>query len=121
MTTLILFVVAILVVATLAFLLRHRVAHHLPRAETLSTTVLLASIVVLAILALLPDLITLVSSMKLLSSFLRIFITLVAAVVAFLGCSKQAETPKPRKIHWEGPESGYQADTTLPPDHKENP
>jgi membrane-associated phospholipid phosphatase len=122
MTTLILFTCSILVVTILVFLLRHRLAPYLPRTETICTTILLASIIVLAILALLPDLVTMVSSMKLLSSFFRIVITLVAALVALIGCSKQAEQPKPRKIHWEGPETGYHADSTPDDDkHKESP
>ena len=130
MTTVILLACSILLTSIVAWLFRQRLIAstlpHLPRKETMKTAILLSSITLLAILALLPDLFILVSAMKLLSSFWRTALTLVATTFILaatcVGCSKPTETPKPHEIHWQGPETGFTGTTTLPSDKpKEEP
>ena len=87
----------------------------------MKTVILFVSIAVLSILPLLLDLIR-VSTMKVLSRFSRIVITLSAAFLACIGCTpKETEKPKPRQVHWQGPETGYTGTTTLPPDNADKP
>ena len=86
MTTLII-LGSILATVILAWLFRERLAHHLPRKETMTTATLIAAIVLLAFLALLPDILILVSTMKLLPPFFKIFLALSAAVAACLGAT----------------------------------
>jgi hypothetical protein len=50
------------------------------------------------------------------SRFLAIVLKLSTALAACLGCSKQADAPKPRGIHWRGPETGYKGTTVIEPE-----
>jgi hypothetical protein len=119
MTTVILLAASILTAAIVAWLLRRRLAAltlaYLPRKETMRTAILLTSIGLLAISALLPDLIFIAS---LATRKLRFVTTMLALSAALcIGCSKPAEPPKPHEIKWRGPETGYTATTPLPPDN----
>ncbi len=118
MTTLIL-LASILVVFILAWLFRQRLFQYLPRKESMTTALSFAPIALLVTLALLPDIVTVMSTMKLMPPAFRIVLALAAAVVACVGCSKQPDPPKP--IHWSASETGYQAETPPPPDNKEGP
>jgi hypothetical protein len=111
MTTLILLVCSIFA-AILAWRFRQCLAPYLPPRETMTTAILVGSIVLLAILALLPEILSLVSTMKLLPPIVKIVLVLAAAVVASIGCSKKPEAAKPDPIHWRGPETGYHAEST---------
>ena len=118
--TIVIVLASILATVILAWMLRRLASTlaHLPRKEALKSTILLASIGLLATTALLPDLVIMLSAIKLCSRFWRIALTLsVAAVVAFIGCSKPAEPPKPHEIQWRGPETGYTVTTPQPPDN----
>lgn len=57
-------------------------------------------------------LITLTALLLTLMSFAARGILAAATLVACIGCSKQAESPRP--IHWTAPESGYHAESPLP-------
>jgi len=126
MTTAILLAASILITAIVAWLLRRRLAAltlaYLPRKETMRTAILLASIGLLAISALLPDLIFIAS---LATRKLRFFVTVVtlsvAAAATCIGCSKPVEVPKPHEIHWQGPETGYTGTTIIDPDKPKEP
>jgi protein-S-isoprenylcysteine O-methyltransferase Ste14 len=127
MTALILLASSILVTAILAWLLRRRLAAStlacLPRKESMKKVILLASIGMLATFALLPD-ILIIASLIQATRKLRFVVTalaLSAALFACIGCSKQAEPPKPHEIHWQGPETGYSGMTELPPDNTGKP
>ncbi len=126
MTTFILLVL-ILVTAIVAWLLRRRlvasILARLPRKETMTTALLFASIALLLAIALLPDILILISTMSLMPPFFRIVLGLVAAAVICVGCSKQYDKPKPHAIHWRAPDTGYSAETVpaSPPDNKEGP
>jgi hypothetical protein len=122
MTTFILSVCSIVAII-LAWLLRRRLTIYIPRKNTTTPVLLIAAIIVLAIIALLPDIGVVCSTMKLLALHFKIVFTLVIAAttawsVACIGCSKQPQPARP--IHWSAPESGYQ-ETTLPPNNKEGP
>jgi peptidoglycan/LPS O-acetylase OafA/YrhL len=112
-TTLILLACSIAALV-LVWRFRQRLAHHIPRKETMSTAILVASIALLATFALLPDIVVLVSSMNLLPPLLKIVLVL-AAVAGCIGCSKKADKPQPTR--WSAPETGYHAET-IPPDNK---
>jgi hypothetical protein len=102
----------------LAWLFRQRIAQHLPSKETLTTAMLFAPIALLVGLALLPDVLLLISTMRLLPPAFRIVLGLTAATLVCVGCYKQTDAPKPRRLHWSAPDTGFQSDTTLPPDPK---
>ncbi len=106
---------SILVTAIVAWLLRRRLAAsilaRLPRKETVTTALLFASIALLLVIALLPDLLILFSTVNLMPHSLRMILGLAAASMVCIGCSKHAEPAKPAVIHWKGQDGGYQ-DTT---------
>ena len=102
----------------LAWLLRQRISRHLPSKETLTTAMLFAPIALLVGLALLPDVLLLISTMRLLPPAFRIILGLAAATMICVGCYKQADAPKPRRLHWSAPETGFQSETIFPPDPK---
>jgi hypothetical protein len=116
MTTLLLFACSIVVVSVLAWLYRQRLAQHLPTKKTMTDVLVVASIVLLAVLVLLPDIFIFVSTMKLLPTPFKIILTIAAAVVACIGCSKKTDAPQPRQIRWKASETGYTGTTVLPPD-----
>ena len=121
MTTVIILLASTLVTAIVAWLLRRRLAAsilaRLPRKETVTTLCIFAPIALLLILALLPDLLILLSTMNLLPHTFRIILGLAAATVVCIGCSKQnAEPTKPAIIHWKGQDGGYEDTTIVPPD-----
>jgi hypothetical protein len=124
MTTAILLAASILITAIVAWLLRRRLAAltlaYLPRKETMRTAILLASIGLLAISALLPDLIFIAS---LATRKLRFVVTVLtlASTALCIGCSKPAEVPKPHEIRWQGPETGYTGTTLIDPDKPKEP
>ncbi len=101
-----------------AWLLRQRIAQRLLSKETVTTVTLFAAVALLLVVALLPDILLLISTMKLLPPTFRIVLALAAAVTVCIGCSKQTDTPKPRRLHWFAPETGFQSETTFPPDPK---
>lgn len=123
MTTVIL-LASILVTAIVAWRLRRRLAAlthaYLPRKETMTTALLFAPIALLLLIALLPDLLVLISTMNLMPPYFRIVLALAATVLVCIGCSKKTDAPKPQPIHWRAPESGYTAETAPPP-NKEGP
>ena len=119
--TVILLASILLAASILAWLFRRRLAEQLPSKETMSTFLLFAPIALLVIIALLPDIFLLISTMSLMPPFVRIVLALVAAAVVCVGCSKQADKPKPHPIHWRAPETGYQAETVTIPPNKEGP
>ena len=100
---------SILVASILAWLFRHRLAHFLPRKETVTTACLFAPIALLLVIALLPDILLLFSTMNLLPHSFRIILGLAAAAMICVGCSKQSPEPaKPAVIHWQGQDGGYE-------------
>ena len=101
-----------------AWLFRQRLAHYMPRKETVTTVCLFAPIALLLILALLPDILLLILTMNLLPHSFRILLALAAAatVAVGIGCSKQTPEPtKPAVIHWQGQDGGYEDTTAVPP------
>jgi len=122
--TTILFAASIVAVSILAWLFRQRFIKHLPSKETMGTVCLVAPIVLLLVMAILPDILLLIGTLALMPPTIRTIIGIAAAaVVIYAGCSKQADKPKPHPIHWSAPETGYHAETVpaLPPDNKEGP
>ncbi len=107
---------SILVASVLAWLFRQRIAQHLPSKETVTTVTLFAAVALLLVVALLPDILLLISTMKLLPPSFRIVLALAAAVAVCVGCSKQTSEPtKPAVIHWQGQDGGYEDTTAIPP------
>jgi hypothetical protein len=49
------------------------------------------------------------------SSILWAFAKLCAVLAAILGCSSKIAPDKPREIHWQGQETGYQGTTVVLP------
>jgi uncharacterized membrane protein YoaK (UPF0700 family) len=118
MTTAIILLASTLATAIVAWLLRRHLAAsilaRLPRKETVTTVCLFAPIALLLILALLPDILLLVSTMNLLPHTFRIILGIAAATVVCIGCSKQnAEPVKPAVIHWKAQDSDYEDTTTV--------
>ncbi len=113
----ILFACSILAVAILAWLFRQRLARCLPRKETMTTVMLFAAVALLAVV-LLPDILLLVYTLNIMPHALRVVLGLAAATMVCVGCYKQADAPKPRRLHWSAQETGFQSETTLPPDPK---
>lgn len=111
MTTFILLACSILALV-LAWRFRRRLAHHIPRKENMTTTILVAATVVLAVLALLPEILILVSTVNLMPLFIKTALGLAAAAaIIYVGCSKRTEAPKQPAIQWTAPETGYHAET----------
>ena len=109
---------SILVASVLAWLFRQRLAHYMPRKETVTTVCLFAPIALLLIIALLPNIFLLILTMNLLPHSFRILLALAAAatVAVGIGCSKQTPEPtKPAVIHWQGQDGGYEDTTAVPP------
>ena len=102
----------------LAWLFRQRLARFLPRKETVTTVTLFAAVALLLAVVLLPDILLLVYTLSIMPHSLRIVLALAAATMVCVGCYKQADAPKPRRLHWSAPETGFQSETTLPPDPK---
>ena len=101
-----------------AWLFRQRIAQHLPSKETLTTAMLFAAVALLLVVVLLPDILLLVYTLNIMPHSLRIVLALAAATMVCVGCYKQADAPKPRRLQWSAPETGFQSETTLPPDPK---
>lgn len=102
--------------AAFAWLKRQRLARYLQWKETMFTITIIASIVLLALLAVLPDLIAVLSTLQLMPPLVKTALVLVAAVpLIVVGCSKQNEPAKP--IRWTAPETGYRGET--PPEPKQ--
>jgi hypothetical protein len=114
----ILFACSLFAVAILTWLFRQRLARFLPRKETMTTATLFAAVALLLAVVLLPDILLLVYTLSLMPHSLRIILALAAATMVCVGCWKQADAPKPRRLQWSAPETGYQSETTLPPDPK---
>jgi len=113
-----LFACSILAVTILTWLFRQRLARFLPRKETVTTVTLFAAVALLLAVVLLPDILLLVYTLSIMPHSLRIVLALAAATMVCVGCYKQTDAPKPRRLHWSAPETGFQSDTILPPDPK---
>ena len=67
-------------------------------------------------LALTP--ILLISALAFMPHCLKLILGFSAATcIIYAGC-KKADAPQPRRLHWSAPETGFQSETTLPPDPK---
>ena len=110
-----LLVAAFFALVVLAWLFRQRLITYIPRKDTMFTATLIVSVVALALLAELPDLVILLSATPLMSPFCKIALVL-AATVACIGCSRHAEPAKPAVIHWKGQDGGYEDTSIVPPD-----
>ncbi len=113
-----LFACSILAVSILAWLFRQRLAQHLPSKESMTTAMLFAAVALLLVVVLLPDILLLVYTLNIMPHSLRIVLALAAATMVCVGCYRQADAPKPRRLQWSAPETGFQSETTLPPDPK---
>jgi hypothetical protein len=59
--------------------------------------------------------------MKLISSpILWAMAKLCTILATILGCSPKIASDKPREIHWQGQETGYQGTTVVPPSNGTN-
>ncbi len=115
MTIAILFAISIIASIILAWLFRRRFAEYIPSKSAVSTFGIAAPVVLLLCLAILPDVLLLISAIAFMPHYLKIVVGLSAATcIIYAGCSKRTEVPKQPAIHWSAPETGYQADT--PPD-----
>jgi flagellar biosynthesis protein FliP len=114
----ILYVVSILAVSILAWLLRQRITHHLPSKRVMNNFGIVALVVLLLVLAILPDILVLLTTINLMPHSLKIVLGLAAAALICVGCSKRAEPPKQPAIQWTAPDTGYHAETR-PEIHKE--
>ncbi len=107
---------SILVASVLAWLFRQRLAHYIPRKETLTTAMLFAAVALLLVVVLLPDILLLVYTLNIMPHSLRIVLALAAATMVCVGCYKQNPQPtKPAVIHWQGQDGGYEDTTAVPP------
>ncbi len=112
MITVTLFAASIVAVSILAWLFRQRFIKHLPSKEALSTFCFVAPIILLLVMAILPDILLLIATLSFMPPTIRTVIGIAAAAaVIYAGCSKKADTPKPHPIHWSAPETGYHAET----------
>ena len=105
---------SILVASVAVWFFRQRLVQFLPSKETMTTLLLFAPIALLVGMALLPDVLLLISTLKLLPPAFRIVLGLAAATMVCVGCSKHAEPAKPAFIHWKGQDGGYEDTTTAP-------
>ncbi len=112
-----LFACSILAVAILTWIFRRRFAKYL-RKDTMSTISLIAPVALLLVLAILPDILLLFVTINLMPHSFKIVLALAAATMICVGCFKQADAPKPRRLHWSAPDTGFQSETTFPPDPK---
>jgi predicted permease len=121
--TTILFAASIVAVSILAWLFRQRFIKHLPSKETMGTVCLVAPIVLLLVMAILPDILLLIGTLALMPPTIRTIIGIAAATAVIYGGCKKADAPKPQPIHWRAPDTGYTAETVpaSPPDNKEGP
>jgi hypothetical protein len=113
----ILFACSILAVSILVWLFRQRLAQHLPSKETVSTFCLVAPVVLLLCVAILPDVLLLISALSFMPHYLKTILGLsAAACIIYAGCSKKADSPKQPAIEWTAPDTGYHAETppTIP-------
>ena len=119
MTIAILFAISIIAVSILTWLARRRFTKYLPSKEAVNTFCLVAPVVLLLCVAVLPDLVLFISLLAIMPHYLKLVLGLsAAACIIYAGCSKQSDTSKPRRLHWSAPDTGFQSDTTLPPDPK---
>ena len=82
-----LFAASIVAVSVLAWLFRQRFIKHLPSKETMSTFCLVAPIVLLLLMAILPDVLLLIGTLALMPPTIRTIIGIAAAtVVIYAGC-----------------------------------
>ena len=114
----ILFACSILAVSILGWLLRRRFTKCLPSKETMSTLCLIAPVALLLVLAILPDLVLLFTTINLTPPILKTILAVAAATMVCVGCSKQTDPSKPRRLHWSAAETGFESETLLPPDPK---
>jgi hypothetical protein len=109
---------SILVASIVVWLFRQRLAQHLPSKEVMTTVCLFAPIAMLVVLAILPDILLLFATINFMPHSFKIVLALAAATMVCVGCYKQTDTPKPRRLQWSAPETGFQSETTFPPDTK---
>ena len=85
---------------------------------TASRLILLASLVALSILALLPEILCVVSLLAMPKiRLLSIGLALTTALVGVIGCSSKTPpaTEPTRSIRWRGQDGGYEDTTTVQP------
>ena len=111
--TALLLIALFLVAAALTWWYRQRLVRFLPRKNTMFTISIIASIGLLAVLAVLPDLIALLSALQFLSPLVKTALVLVTVVpLVIVGCSRHSPTPdEPYKIHWQAGDSNFSTDT----------
>jgi peptidoglycan/LPS O-acetylase OafA/YrhL len=112
MTTYILIACSILVISALSWLFRRRLTRRIPKA--IRAGVLLTSLVVLAVVGLLLDVVCLFCLITTIGHHRLLGIVLAATAAVCIGCSKQAEPAKPQPIQWSAADGGYHAETTAP-------
>ena len=85
----------------------------------MSTFCLVAPVALLLCVAVLRDAVLLISAIYAMPPLLKTIIGCAAApAILYSGCSKQTDTSKPRRLQWSAAETGFQSETTLPPDPK---
>lgn len=112
MITALLIVSATLVTFTLIWLFRRRLARRIRKA--IKAGVLLTSLVALAVVGLLLDVVCLVSLIATIGHHRLLGIVLAATLVTCIGCSKPADPPKPQSVHWSAADGSYHSETTAP-------
>lgn len=111
MTIAILFAISIIAVSILAWLFRQRFAKFVPSKDAVTTFGIAAPVVLLLCLAILPDVLLLVSAIAFMPHYLKLVLGASAATcIIFAGC-KKADTPKQPAIQWTAPDTGYHAET----------
>ena len=110
MITFILIASSIFAAFTLIWLFRRRLARRIPK--TIKAGILLTSLVVLAVVGLLLDVVCLVSLLATIGHHRLLGIVLAATTAVCIGCSKPADPPHP--IQWSAADGNYHSETTAP-------